>query len=172
MEELALAYVARFATSGAKLQRYLARKLREQGWEGDDPPDLTALVARYVDLGYIDDAGFAQARSGSLLRRGYGARRIGQALVEAGISEQIRQDLHPDETALRRAALALARRRRLGPYAKDMGHGAAPDPALRDKHLAAMLRAGHSMDHARAILALPDLNAAENWAAEWEDDDG
>ena len=35
LEELALAYVARFATSAAKLETYLRRKLRERGWEGE-----------------------------------------------------------------------------------------------------------------------------------------
>ncbi|MFC4256821.1 hypothetical protein GRI97_15150 [Altererythrobacter xixiisoli] len=170
LEELAIAYVARFATSSAKLERYLARKIRERGWDGEEDANLPALVARYVGLGYVDDAGFARARSGSLLRRGYGPRRISQALNEAGIAAEIRQDVSPDETARRRAAVALARRRRLGPFAG--GAGGAADPALRDKQLAAMLRAGHSMDHARAILALPDVDAAERWAAEWEDDDG
>src|SRR5690606_22662366 len=32
LDELALTYVARFATSAAKLERYLKRKLRERGW--------------------------------------------------------------------------------------------------------------------------------------------
>ena len=34
LNELALAYVARYATSRAKLLAYLARKLRERGWGG------------------------------------------------------------------------------------------------------------------------------------------
>ena len=35
LEELALGYVGRFATSRAKLLSYLKRKLRERGWDGD-----------------------------------------------------------------------------------------------------------------------------------------
>ena len=80
LEELALTYVARFATSAAKLERYLTRKVRERGWEGESEPQFAALVERYIELGYVDDAAFARARAGSLLRRGYGPRRIGQAL--------------------------------------------------------------------------------------------
>ena len=75
LDELALTYVARFATSAARLERYLKRKLRERGWEGEREPDLAALVGRYVELGYVDDAAYARARSGSLLRRGYGTPR-------------------------------------------------------------------------------------------------
>ena len=85
LQELALAYVARFATSAAKLEAYLKRKLRERGWDGDGEPDIAALVRRYVELGYVDDEAFARARSGGLLRRGYGARRVGQA----GLSLQV-----------------------------------------------------------------------------------
>ena len=51
LEEMALAYVARFSTSAAKFERYLTRKLREKGWEGEgEPPvddcDCQAVPAR------------------------------------------------------------------------------------------------------------------------------
>ena len=108
LEELALAYVARFATSAAKLEGYLARKLRERGWDGEGEPPVATLVARLVAAGYVDDAAFARARSGSLLRRGYGQRRIGQALHAAGIAEEVREEVRAGEGAQRRAALAMA----------------------------------------------------------------
>src|SRR5690606_37160311 len=78
LEELALAYVARFATSAAKLERYLIRKLRERGWEGESPPDVAAIVSRHTELGYIDDDAYARSKAGGLLRRGYGPRRVRQ----------------------------------------------------------------------------------------------
>ena len=72
LEELALAYVARFATSSGKLTAYLARKLRERGWAEDagPPPDLAALAARYAEIGYLDDAAYARSKGEGLLRRG------------------------------------------------------------------------------------------------------
>jgi regulatory protein len=164
LEELALAYVARFATSGAKLERYLQRKLRERGWDGEGEPDLPALVARFVQSGYIDDEAYARARSGSLLRRGYGPRRIGEALGEAGIEEAIRAEVRAGEAAARGAALAYARKRRFGPF------GARPaDPAAREKQIAAMLRAGHTLDSARNLVDASSVAAAEQWAADAED---
>ncbi|MFX8715885.1 hypothetical protein ABTM38_19645, partial [Acinetobacter baumannii] len=58
LDELALDYVARFATSTGKLAAYLRRKLRERGWAEDiAPPDLSALIGRFVERGFIDDAG-------------------------------------------------------------------------------------------------------------------
>lgn len=164
LEELALAYVARFATSAAKVERYLVRKLRERGWEGERPADPGALVERFVALGYIDDAAWARAKSGGLLRRGYGARRVEQTLGQAGIAEETREEVRPGDGEARRAALVLAARRRFGPW----GDGAI-DRAVRDKQVAAMLRAGHGFAAARAVVEAPNVAAAEEWAAEAEE---
>ena len=162
---MALAYVARFATSAAKLEGYLRRKLRERGWEGEEEPPVAATVARYVALGYVDDAAFAKAKTGSLLRRGYGARRIGQALSAAGIAEEVRDEVRAGAAEQRQAALALARKRRFGPF------GESPaDRAARGKQVAAMLRAGHPLDFARVLVDAPSIDRAEDWAAMNEDD--
>lgn len=164
LEELALAYVARFATSAAKLERYLARKIRERGWDGDGEPEIASLVERFVVLGYVDDTAFARARTEGLLRRGYGPRRIGHALAEAGIGEEERDRARPGEAAARRAALTLARKRGFGPFGRE-----SPDRARREKQLAAMLRAGHALDTAREIVDAASEEAAELWAAEVEE---
>ncbi|PKB19407.1 regulatory protein [Novosphingobium kunmingense] len=165
MEELALAYVARFSTSAAKLEDYLKRKLRERGWDGDGPAPVRATVERYVELGYIDDAAFAASRTGSLLRRGYGARRIGQALHAAGIDEETREQVRAGLAEQRQAALACARKRRLGPFGAPVG-----DRSAREKQVAAMLRAGHPLDSARFLVDAPSVEAAEIWAECTEED--
>ena len=166
LEALSLAYVARFSTTAARLERYLRRKLRERGWDGAGEPPVSVLVERYVELGYIDDEAFARARSDGLLRRGYGGRRVRQALGEAGIAEDLRERMRPGEGEARRAVLALARRRRFGPF------GAEPlDKPLREKQIAAMLRAGHPLDNARRIVDAANAAEAEQWAAEADDDE-
>ena len=161
LNDLALHYVARFATSAAKLETYLKRKLRERGWDGEDDPALAELTARFVAAGYIDDTAYARAKSGALLRRGFGARRIGQVLSAAGIAEETRTEVRASDTAQRRAALDLARKRRFGPF----GPGEL-DRAARDKQIAVMLRAGHPFDSVRALFAASDVEAAEAWAGE------
>jgi len=186
LEEMALAYVARFATSAGKLRAYLRRKLRERGWQGPDGADpedarggealaegfgrAEALVERFVAVGYVDDESFAKARSGSLQRRGFGTRRIVEELGAAGIEEELRERVLPGEGAQRRAALALARKRRFGPF----GVGAS-DPAVRQKQIAAMLRAGHGLEAARRLVSAASPEDAERWveeAGEDESDDG
>lgn len=156
---MALAYVARFSTSAAKFERYLVRKLREKGWDGEGEPPVAATVARYVELGYVDDEGYARMKSGSLLRRGYGARRVDQALGQAGIAENLRAEVAPGQVAAREAAATYARRRRLGPYGN-------ADPAVREKQLAAMVRAGHGFDAARALVDAASVAEVEQWIDE------
>lgn len=165
LDEMALAYVARFATSAGKLSDYLRRKLRERGWEGEGEADVAGIVARFVSLGYIDDAVFARGKAQGLLRRGYGARRIDQALGAAGIAEPLREDVRGSEAERRRAALVMARKRRFGPF----GTSDRLHPATREKQVAAMLRAGHPLAHARAVVNALTPEALEEWTDEADD---
>lgn len=161
LKDLALAYVARFATSSGKLADYLRRKIRERGFEGE-PPDIDALVQRYVELGYIDDEAFARTREEGLRGRGYGARRVEQALRAAGIEEGIRAQVAPSEYQARHAAYRFAERRRFGPF------GGEVDRDRQQKQIAAMVRAGHSFDAARAMVEARDTDSASEWVAEAE----
>lgn len=166
LQELALAYVARFATSAAKCDDYLRRKLRERGWAGETPPDTRAVAARLVEAGYIDDEAYARAKSGSLLRRGYGEARVGQALGAAGIAAETRAAVRAKPPVTRAAALHMAQKRKIGPFG-----AALPDRALRQKQIAALLRAGHPLDSARELVNSPTIAAAEDWAAAAGDDE-
>ncbi len=174
LRDLALSYVARFSTSSAKLESYLKRKLRERGWaaseNGEGQPDLTALCARYVELGYIDDALYAKSKAGGLLDRGYGPRRVSQALYADGIDERMREDVAPDEVQRREAVRVMARKRRFGPYYQDPNgqdkDGRGPPPDRREKQIAAMLRAGHGFADVRAVMDAADDAAVEEWIDE------
>jgi len=150
LNELALTYVARFATTRAKLARYLTAKVRERGWEGGQEPDIAQIVERCSSLGFVDDAAFALSKARSLTGRGYGTGRVRQSLRAAGVADQDSQAA--TELAERdavEAALRLAGRKRIGPYS------ATPmEREAREKALAAMVRAGHSFGLAKAIIAL------------------
>lgn len=168
---MALAYVARFATSAGKLTAYLNRKLRERGWDGEEGPDVAGpdvagIVNRFVALGYVDDATFARAKAGGLLRRGYGERRVDQALTAAGIAEDERHNARGSERERRQAALIMVRKRRFGPF----GREGLPDPAQREKQIAALLRAGHPLASARVLINAATITDAENWA-DYDDND-
>lgn len=179
MRDLALHYAARFATTGARLEGYLVRKVRERGLAEDADGrtiavDIPALVARLVELGYVDDDAYARARARDLGARGYGARRVEETLRHAGVGERLRQTHAPGEAASRRAAALMARKRRLGPYGALTEEGGDPLAArkAREKAVAAMLRAGHQYEHARFILAARSLEDVEEWLGEAADEEG
>ena len=144
LNRLALHYVGRYATTGAKLKSYLRRKVQERGWADGDAADFDAIVGRCVAQGYVDDRVFAETRAASLGRRGYGARRIGAALQVAGIDRDLAATVMPDEEAALVAAETYARRKRIGAFGDIV-----TEPKLRQRQFAAMLRAGHSFDLAK-----------------------
>lgn len=151
LQELALKYVGRFATSRSKLRSYLSRKVRERGWDGRSEPDLDGLARRIAELGYIDDSAYALAKSQALTGRGYGKRRVDQQLRLAGIEEedgQAARELAEQQAVA--AALRFAERRKIGPFGAEIR-----DLKAREKAVAAMVRAGHSLTLARAIASLP-----------------
>ena len=149
LRELALAYVGRFATTRARLVRYLERKLRERGWEGENSADLDALAARFAELGYVDDQGYARMKGAAMERRGLGVRRIAQTLQADGVAEADRAEAEQlAKNGEWDAADILARKKRIGPYAREDGE--RDDPRLREKQIAAFLRAGHDFAVARA----------------------
>ena len=164
LNELMLAYVARFATSRAKLGAYLARKVRERGWSGAGQPPIELLVEKAARLGFVDDAAFALGKARALTARGYGARRVAQALHAAGVGESDGEAARGHaESEAAEAALRFARRRRLGPF------GETPaDAKAREKQLAAMLRAGHPLRLAKTILNLAPGTAPDPQALESE----
>lgn len=151
LNELALAYVGRFATTRAKLRFYLKRKVRERGWDGSPPADIDALAERFAAQGYIDDAAYALSKSRSLTGRGYGLRRVEHSLRTAGVEETdgiAARELAQSDSV--ESALRFAERRRLGPFAGQLG-----DRKSRERALAAMVRAGHGFGLARTIVDLP-----------------
>jgi regulatory protein len=150
LERFALRYVERYATTRGRLVDYLKRKIRERGWGGETNPDIVGLAQRMADLGYVNDRLFAESKAGAMGRRGLGARRVTQALRQAGIDDEDAEAVAPAVAAdAPTSAIAFARRKRIGPFARE-----AADRPLQEKQLAAMLRAGHALDLSRKIVRM------------------
>src|SRR4051812_31545286 len=149
LERLALRYVERFATTRGRLTDYLRRKVRERGWDGE-ALDPATIADRMAELGYIDDRAWGEAKASTMARRGLGGRRVAGVLRQAGITADDADAIAPavaDRSV--DAAIAYARRRRIGPFADQPG-----DRPTREKHVAALLRAGHSFQLARALASM------------------
>ncbi len=150
LNDLALSYVSRYATSRAKLFAYLQRKLRERGWGGERPADPDAVADRMVELRYIDDGAYAAMKADAMVRRGYGKRRLSDIYFRDGIAEDDRAEADRlAEDGRWDAAVTFARKKRVGAFAP-----APLDPDQQRRALAAFLRAGHDMALARLLISL------------------
>ena len=160
LENAALYYLSRYSTSTENLRRVMMRKvMRSAKHHGTDVEDGAALIeamfGRFLGSGLLDDWAYARTRADSLHRRGNSARVIRGKLRQNGVGdddiraalEALGDDLEDGQDPELAAAVTLAKRRRLGPYF----NGQVADDT-REKHLAALARAGFSYDMARRII--------------------
>ena len=143
----------------------MAKVGRSARHHGTDPEAgaaaVEALIAKLRRNGLLDDEAYARGRVASLRRRGESARAIRGRLRAKGVEmELVERAL--DELAAERvepelaAALAYARRRRLGPF-----RPAAERGGRRDKDLAALGRRGFDLETARRVVDAGDPDALE-----------
>jgi regulatory protein len=165
LERWALAYLGRFASSAENLRRVLLRRVRKRLPDDRAAAEsaaaaIDALVARYRASGLLDDAAYAAARARARLRRGQSLRTVRAALAAKGVAAADTaaaidalggEGGDPDLAA----AVAFARRRRVGPYRRGAGAGE------RDKELAAFARAGFTRAAAEAVLKCATPEEAE-----------
>ena len=168
LANIALRYLERYASSSENLRRVLARRVHTAARFHDDLDVETAngwiddLIERYQNAGLLNDLAYAEARARSLMDRGVASRVIRMKLMEKGVDtdtidralEALSEEAPNPEL---HAAVKLARKRRLGPYAD-------PDKRERDKekHLAALARAGFSYDMAKRIIETEDADELED----------
>lgn len=152
LQRAAMAYLERYASSAEQLRRVLTRKVANRcRLRGEDATEfrdaIDEVVAKSLRIGLVDDARYAQGRVATLRRRGGSARAIRAKLSIKGVDgETITAALQGDDDEEEKAALAFARRRRLGPYR------VADRAPSRDKDLAALARAGFGFGIAKRII--------------------
>lgn len=152
LERAALHYLERFASSAENLRRVLRRKVetrcRLRGEEAE--PFLLLIdpvVARTVSSGLVDDRRYAEARVASFRRRGASTRGIKAKLAAKGVGREVVESaLEGEDGDERAAALALARRRKIGPFRP------GDRASFRQKDMAVLARAGFAFDVARGVI--------------------
>jgi len=161
LENSAAHYLERYSASEEGLRRVLQRRLHRARRAGAEVPEeapawIEAVIARFATLGIVDDRAFAETKARSLHRRGSSSRATSRRLKSAGVDGDtaqaalaaLDQELGTDPVRReRQAAIALARRRRLGPFRPPAERA---DRRLRD--LAAMARGGFSYELARQVI--------------------
>jgi regulatory protein len=164
LHEAALAYLARFAAGEAALLRVLERRILRWARTTDAEPAEQAAaralareeVARLAAAGLVDDAAFAAMRARRLRRAGRSRLAVAAHLAARGIAaEPTRAALPEDAEAELLAAVALARRRRLGPFRPAVEE--VPD--VRVRALGVFARAGFAQPVAEQVLGLDSAEA-------------
>ncbi|MBV8392792.1 MAG: RecX family transcriptional regulator [Alphaproteobacteria bacterium] len=170
LQNAATFYLERYPSTAEGLRRVLQRRVRkaemaEAPVMDDVEQAIAAIVAKFVDAGVIDDKAFAQTKARALHRRGTSTKLMHQKLRLAGIDSDtlgqamagLDRELHTDPRAREwQAAVALARRRKLGPYRlKDRKD-------KRDRDLAAMARGGFDYALAKKVIDAVDVDALDD----------
>jgi len=167
LREAALFHLSRYATTQAGLVRVLGNRVRRwaraaQAEGREVEAELAAglaaaqvIAAAMVSVGAVNDADFAATRTRRLARGGRSRRAMAAHLASKGIAGEAAQAAIAGAPAEADAALALCRKRRIGPFAREPRE--PPDAALRLKWLGMLARAGFGRDVAEAALdAEPD----------------
>ncbi len=166
LENAALYYLGRFATSSENLRQVLLRRIARSARHHDTDTDACAgwvdeLIGRYLASGLLDDGAYARAQAASLNRRGKSVKAIRLRLRQKAVASDIIDDTlaglaqetgEPDLCA----AIAYARKRRIGPYRN-------PDKGEknRDRELAALARSGFSYALSRRIVEAESTDELE-----------
>lgn len=168
LERAGLYYLQRFASSVTNFRRVMLRKVHRRGLPDGVSAEaaegwIDDLVTRFVRAGLLDDQAYAVGRAQSMHRQGRPARYIRQALAAKGVSAVMIDDViaaqFPDtDKADLHAAIAYARRRRLGPFHRE---GAPGNPDSRRRMLAALARAGFTYGTAAAVIDAEDEAALD-----------
>lgn len=169
LENAALFYLGRFASSSGNLRRVLMRKVARANRERDATEAAAGarmvdeIIARYLESGLLDDRAYAAQAAASLARRGASRFSIAGKLAQKGVDPELAAEaiaaLDEGGASELAAACALVRRRRLGPY-RPPGKRAE----WRQKDLASLARAGFGLGLARRVLRAPDVEALERLA--------
>lgn len=162
LHRAALRYLERFESNRARLRAVLERRvMRRASREARDDalataaPLIDAVIADLETQGLLSDARFATLTARALRRQGLSDRAVLARLQSKGVTavmaaEALHAAKDEDGADTRHQARIYARRKRLGPYRTP------PDPARRDRDLAAMARAGFGYEDARSVLDSED----------------
>ncbi len=170
LQNAATFYLERYPTTAEGLRRVLQRRVKraemlEAPIVADVERVIAEIVAKFVDAGVIDDKAFAQTKARSLHRRGTSNRLTRQKLKMSGIDgdtldkamDALDLELHTDPRQREwKAAVALARRRKLGPFRSQKER-----KDKRNRDLAAMARGGFDYDLARKVIDAADADALD-----------
>lgn len=168
LERAALFYLQRYSSSRKNLERVLERKIRKQS-EGNQPLTteqrqwIRETSEKCINLGYIDDSRYASQKALSMHLGGKSEQAIRLYLRQKGLDDadiQTALDSIEQESgaaAALKAAIIYARKRGFGPFRLR-----TINEDRIQKDIAAMMRAGHQMDHIQKVIRAESKDILED----------
>lgn len=170
LQNAATFYLERYPSTAEGLRRILNRRVRKAEMLNAPVMEnvqqaISVIVQKFVDAGMVDDKAFAQTKARALHRRGTSSKLTRQKLQHAGVDretldkamEGLDEELHLDPRQRElKAAVALARRRKLGPFRAEKDR-----KDRRAKDLAAMARGGFDYQLARKVIDAADADTLD-----------
>ena len=159
LERRVLAYVARYLSSSTRLEQFIRRLLKR--WEDGggavevSEDDITHLIKKCSNRGYIDDQRFAEVRitrwyrggqPQRLMRQKLRAEQLDEAVISAAFAAFHANHSDTPELLEYEAAMHYARKRSIGPYRRNERAN------WRERDLAKMGRRGFSFDVAQKVI--------------------
>ena len=161
LERVALWYLDRWGGSSGKLRQVLGRRVAASARaHGTDPDEgrrwIDAIVTRLQESGLLNDRLVAESRARSHHAKGQPLSAVARRLRQDGlpaVSELAEDRPAPDLEA----AVAYARRRRLGPYRPPEDR-----EDRRERDMAALARRGFTFDLVRQVIEAEGPEALED----------
>jgi regulatory protein len=178
LHEAALAYLGRGAATADSVRKTLERRCsnwaRGSVRAGRDAEGVAAdaavarelipeIVARLREVGLVDDATFAENRARRMSSAGRSRRAISAHLKQKGVdAETVREAVPHDAGAELAAALAFARKRRIGPFSSgEQPEGRDAQREADRKALGALARAGFDWNVCERVMRMDREGADE-----------
>lgn len=171
LHEAALAYLARGAATADSVKKTLERRIgnwsRRAVRAGLDAEAVAldavagrelipAIVDRLREVGLVNDVTFAENRAKRMSSSGRSRRAISAHLAQKGVdAATVREAVTVDAGAELAAAIAFARKRRIGPFSRDeVPTDRDERRAAERKALGAMARAGFDFNVCERVLKM------------------
>jgi regulatory protein len=179
LHEAALSYLAHGAASADSVVKTLQRRIgnwaRRATRAGRDVETVALdaaaarelireIVGRLGEVGLVNDTAFAQTRAKRMASGGRSRRAISAHLAQKGVdAATIRETVPHDASTELAAAIAFARKRRIGPFARETEVAESRDEkrAAERKALGTMARAGFDLGVCERVLHMDRDDADE-----------
>lgn len=155
LKNIGLFYLERFESTVQNLRAVLKRRIDKYAFENPDFDKNEAygwveeILSMFENMGYVNDARYAEMKVRDYLAAGKSARYIKTKLYAKGVDENTAETLiEAQNYDGKTAALKFAQKKHIGPYRKNEEER----ELFRKKDMACLLRAGFNYDDVCDIL--------------------